>query len=59
MLDEFGEHKIKLGYASDLTVTGVDLIECDHCRGAGTDPMADHMLPCPACDGEGRTTGGE
>lgn len=27
---------------------------CDHCHGNGTDPMCDHLLPCPACQGEQR-----
>lgn len=26
--------------------------ECDRCRGDGMDPMCDHLLPCPLCQGE-------
>ena len=24
---------------------------CEHCHGLGTDPMCDHLLPCPVCHG--------
>jgi len=27
---------------------------CGRCSGAGTDPMSDHLLPCPNCQGEQR-----
>jgi hypothetical protein len=27
---------------------------CERCHGDGMDPMCDHLLPCPACQGEQR-----
>lgn len=27
---------------------------CDRCHGDGADPWCDHLLPCPACQGEQR-----
>lgn len=57
LMDDYGNYR-ELGDCFGLSAGSAE-VECDHCRGLGTDPMADHMLPCPVCDGEGRTTGGE
>lgn len=41
----------ELDYGDD---DGFDEPHCDRCHGQETDPMCDHLLPCPACQGEQR-----